>query len=112
MRHVQYLPFFFHLVLMSAACLVSVFALLLPLLESISCSIKGRTCTFSRTIKVSVHEQLSNAEDEKRKKNRGFLSLIIDLCSRNLSSFLVAVEHSTRFHLHEFFASEFTMSLY
>lgn len=78
---------------MSAACLVSVFTLLLPLLESNSCSIRERMCTFNGTIKLSVHEQLSNAEDEKRRKNRGFLSLVIDLCSRNLSSLLVAVEH-------------------
>lgn len=83
-----------HLVHTSAACLVSVFALLLLLLESIPCSVRGRTCTFNRTIKLSIHNSCQT-QDEKRRKNRGFLSLIIDLCSRNLGLFFCSSSRQT-----------------
>lgn len=97
-------PFFLHLVPVSAACLVSVFALLLLLLESIPCRIRGRRCTFNRTVKLSIHKQLSNSLAGKRRKDRGFLFLMIILCSRNLGLFLVVVVFKQHAHLdlHDF----------
>lgn len=95
-------PFFLHLVHTSAACLVSGFALLLLLLESIPCRVRKKRCTFHRAIKLSVHKQLSNSQAEKRRKNRFFFFIII-LCTRDLGLLLVAVvdKQHARLDLHD-----------
>lgn len=90
------IPFSFTLFTHQLPTWCQFFALLLPLLESSPCRVRGR-CAFNSTFKLSIHKQLSNSQNPQ--KTGGFIFLMVVPCSRNLALFFVVVLDIEHAHL-------------